>query len=123
MIKPLKTLSKIPSITLNWFLYSSIHPRRIGQKGEYTTESVIQIGWADRNLGLGFLFVNLFADTPQTISLEVDPSQYNLKNNQYNAKIKMSDKETNLGTFKKKKQLEITLPPRKVVLLEIKKSS
>jgi len=120
MVRPARVLSEVPRVTLDWFHYNDIHGRREG--GRYTTESVVQVGWSDRGRSLGFLFVNLLAETSQTLTVEVEPSRYGLKGDRYTARTRSRAGEKRLGSFSGRGRFEVVLPPRRVVLLEVVKT-
>lgn len=121
MIKPLRINS--PKIKLNWFSYNSpIGDESYEDGGTLSVPSVIHSAWRFKD-NLGFIFLNL-KDNHDKIKVNIDVSKY-YGNKEQKIKAHIITKEENnfLGTFKEGNiEIEIDLPPRKIVLLELKKS-
>ena len=66
----------ITTIDLDYFLYNSGTNQPHNERGTKTVPSVIHSAWRSPEGNLAFLFVNLQADEPQTLSLTIDPTHY-----------------------------------------------
>lgn len=117
MIESLPIVGKVPDVTLDWDHFNSVHRLRL-ESGEYTTASVVQVGWKSDLGKLGYLFVNLLADDAQEVTVALDPSGASGVDG-YSADLVSADRRSTLGSFADGEQLSIPLPPRKVVLLEV----
>lgn len=118
MVKPLKVDS--PKIKLNWFLYNTyIGDEAYEERGSLTVPSIIHSAWRFKN-SLGFVFLNL-QNEHNKIKVNIDVSEYcEDKVQEIDAYIVTNEKRISLGSFKGESlEIEINLPPRKIVLLEL----
>lgn len=117
MIPSLPISGRVADVTLDWNHFNSIHRLRL-ESGEYTTPSLIQVGWSDGDSRLGFVFVNLLHDDAQTVEVTFDPSRYGRTPQLCNATLTTSTDTDDLGSFDGSGQFTLSLPPRRVCLLE-----
>jgi hypothetical protein len=122
MVRPLDLT--VPRIGLEYHLYNAHdrHPNA-GEHGTKTVESVVHAAWRGRDGAVAFAFVNLDGDRPQTLGLEIDPKRYGFTDEEPLSWRRLSlDGRTELLTAQGHVTLEITLPPRKITLIDMRPS-
>ncbi|MEM2507562.1 MAG: hypothetical protein QXF61_11025, partial [Nitrososphaeria archaeon] len=89
------------------------------ERGSLTVPSIIHSAWRFKN-SLGFVFLNL-QNEHNKIKVNIDVSEYcEDKVQEIDAYIVTNEKRISLGSFKGESlEIEINLPPRKIVLLEL----
>jgi hypothetical protein len=115
--RPLKMIDDIPNVTLDWFHYNDIGGHRTTEgkiikrieRGQYTTPGVIQRGWSYKNKKLGFLFVNLEANSLRKIRIQLDLSKYELLDQNYRINFVSSAQKKQIAVLSRTdtKQLEL----------------
>ncbi len=131
-IRPLKMVSDIPNINPDWFHYNDmgVYVTREGETikvikriegGQYTAPGVIQRGWSYKDKKLGFLFVNLEANSVKKITIQLDLRNYKLLHQNYRvcSVTTTEKKQIDVSNITDTKQLELELPPRRIVLIEV----
>jgi hypothetical protein len=115
MVEPLRVVSELTDVSLDWSHFNSVFSRRI-ESGQYTAPSVTQVGWQASSGVRGHLFVNLL-DRDQAIEVEVDPvDEPSLR---YDVGITTSTGSSQAGTVDRGARIGVDLPPRRVVLVEL----
>jgi hypothetical protein len=120
MLKPVE--AKGYEVELNWYNY--FVPKSGGEyneKGKIKLDSIISSAWMYENKSLGLFYSNV-QDKEQKIKLPIDMSKYNLEGKDFSISLIKDDSDTSLGTISKNetKELELTIPARKVIMIEIK---
>jgi hypothetical protein len=112
----------VPKIELEYHLYNlhGHHPN-IDEKGIMTVDSVIHAAWRSPDGRLGFAFVNLDGDSPQNLSLAIDPERYGIPGERQIMLSQLSmDEREDLFTGAGRVAIDVTLPPRKLTLIEMR---
>jgi hypothetical protein len=115
MVEPLRVLSGPSDVTLKWSHFNSVFSRRI-ESGEYTVPDVTQVGWQGSSGVRGYLFVNLL-DRDRVIQVEADPVEE--PSARYDIAITTSTGSSRVGTVNRGDTVEVSLPARRVVLVEM----
>ncbi|MCM0650077.1 DUF6259 domain-containing protein [Clostridium swellfunianum] len=120
MLKPVE--AKGYEIELNWYNY--FVPKSGGEyneKGKIKLDSIISSAWMYENKSLGLFYSNV-QDKEQKITLPIDMRKYNLEGKDFSISLIKDGSDTSLGTISKNetKELELTIPARKVIMIEIK---
>jgi hypothetical protein len=71
---------------------------------------------------LGLVFVNLRGEREQSIRLTIDPAAFGLGAGTFQLLHSQIDSRSDLGSFDGRRELELSLPPREVVLIEAVRS-
>jgi hypothetical protein len=119
MVRPPKL--EVPMVTLAYFLYNCAqHLPHYEQHGEISVPSVICSAWSYQGEKAAILFVNLQTEA-QTLRIPLDLAHYGLKQEQTVSLFQMIDDEiTSLGTAEPRQVITLTLPPRKIVGVEMR---
>jgi hypothetical protein len=112
---------EVPKITLKYFFYNgSQHLPHYEQQGEITVPSVVCTAWNFQGEKAAILFVNLQTEE-QAIQVPLELAHYGLKRDQGVSLFRMlEDEGISLGTAKPQQVITLTLPPRKIVGLEMR---
>lgn len=120
MIRPLSI--EAPEVELDYFLYNV--PRDLphyGERGTLRVPSVVHVAWRYRHEKIGLLFVNLQKEGAQEVTLDIDLANYGFaEGGNYGVELITAVRHTSLPNITGKGRLHLTLPPRRVVLLEIR---
>jgi hypothetical protein len=120
MVKPLKIASR--KTELNWFSYNSpIGEESYEDEGSLAVSGILHSAWRFKN-NLGFIFLNL-QNNHDKVKVNINISKYyGIEEPELKAYIATRERKIFLGVFKEKNlEFEIGLPPRKIVLLELKR--
>ena len=116
MSRPPEILTPTPNIKLDYDHYNDFFSGF--RKGFYEVNSLVTQAWIT-NEKLGILFVNILKK-PMKISFKLDTLEYGLfLNDTYKFIYKTQDKSKTLHRKKGEKIFSVTLPSRKVVLIEV----
>lgn len=122
MIKPLKIRCR--KSKLDWFLYNTyLDDKGYEERGAIEVPNVVHSAW--RFAGkLGFLFLNIGKE-PEKISVTVNQDEYELNESVFKAILvtKEQAKEFKMSKRGGNYELNLKLPPRKIILLELKAQS
>jgi hypothetical protein len=122
MLRPLPFTAK--SAALNWFHYNSdLRTPAYNDQGQLTVNTVVHAAWAYKNESLGFFFANVLDET-QTIGLAMNMAIYELKGHHFSIDLFGIPEEpvqriSEIGV-NDKLDLEISVPAKTVMLLEIR---
>jgi hypothetical protein len=119
MLEPLDI--KCDTIELDWYNYAAPkNDSEYNETGKLAVDSIIHSAWKYQNSNLGLFFSNI-KNAEQKVKLQLDMAKYGLPGVRYSAKLIEGCSEKPLFTIlpDEKKEVEITLPPRTVVMLEI----
>lgn len=122
MVRPLEI--EVPTIELDYHLYN-VHPSRPhhDERGTMRVDGVTHAAWRAPDGRLGFLFVNLLPADETILSITIDPSRYGLPDgDRYRLARVTADSRDSLGRHTGQAVVELTLPPRRVVALELSAS-
>ena len=106
----------VPDITLDWDHFNSVHRLRL-ENGEYTTSSIVQVAWQAHDGRIGHVFVNLLPDEPQQVTFTPATT------GNFTATAIGTGGTEELGSHTQGSAVTATLPPRRVVLVEIDHTS
>jgi len=110
-----------PSINLNYSYYNnpdSDHKKP--QNGVFNTKSIVQCAWIFKDEKLGFLFVNL-QGKELNINVRIDPMRHGLVAKPgYGLYYTTAEKSKKICFFKKRTRRNISLPSKKIVLIEVR---
>jgi len=110
-----------PSTDLDYFLYNSGTNQPHNEHGTKTVSSVIHSAWRSPEGNVAFLFVNLQADTTQSISLTIDPAYYGHPGDTPYHLVQTTHTSTeHLLTTTGPATLTLTLEPRQITMLELR---
>ena len=113
-----------PLVDLDYFLYNSGTNQPHNERGTKTVPSVIHSAWRSPEGNVAFLFVNLQADTPRTISLTIDPTRYGHPADIPYHLIQTTHTSTEpITTTTGPTSFTLALEPRRVTMLEIRSDS
>ncbi len=113
-----------PSITLDYFLYNSATNQPHNERGTKTVPSVIHSAWRSPEGNIAFLFVNLQAESLQTISLSIDPTLYGIRSGATYQVSRITLASTDQVTTEiHPTSLDLTLEPHRVTMLELRPDS
>lgn len=86
-------------------------------------DGVTHAAWRAPDGRLGFLFVNLLPADETILSITIDPSRYGLPDgDRYRLARVTADSRDSLGRHTGQAVVELTLPPRRVVAVELSAS-
>ncbi len=119
MVRPLDF--DVPAIDLDYHLYNlSHHLPHYEESGTHRVPSVVHAAWRSPAGTLGFLFVNLERDHPQTLTLAIDPVRYGLPADQTcQATLATAAGREALAPITGFATFSLELNPRQVTLLAI----
>lgn len=120
MLKPIEV--KGEDVELSWFnYYVAKNIAEYNERGKIKLNSIISSAWKYKDKSLGLFYSNV-QDKEQKIKLQIDMNKYNLEGKEFSIFLVQGENETNLGKVYKTeaKELEITIPARQVIMLEIK---
>jgi hypothetical protein len=112
---------EVPMITLDYFLYDCAqHLPHYEEHGKISVPSVVCSAWNYQGEKAAILFVNLQTEV-QSVEIPLDLSYCKLKPEQEVSLFQLTDDEaTPLGTLQPQQVIPLTLPPRKIVGLEMR---
>jgi len=121
MTRPPEILTSIPKIKLDYYHYNDIDGPQDFREGIFEVSALVTQAWMYRDEKLGILFVNLKED-PMNISFKVNPADYGLPPEEtyrytYIARGIWKILHTSVGEV----TLQVELPPRRVILIEVSK--
>lgn len=117
MLRPLPF--DAPDVDLSWFHYDAPPDRPEYEAGGVATvSSVVHAAWRYRRESVGFLFVNLLTE-PQDVVVTLDPDHYDLNARELHLLEVTLDGIVDRGPVDGGVECNVTLPSRRVVLLEL----
>jgi Domain of unknown function (DUF6259) len=119
MLRPLAFES--PEIDLDYFLYNVGTDRpHYGETGTLRVPSVVHAAWRAPDGRLGFLFVNLHRDRPQSVALAFDAVHYGFSSDAaYSMEVITATSRETIASGNGRTHISFTLQPRRVTLLEV----
>ena len=122
MTRPPKILTPIPTISLSFNHYNDIDGSQDFRSGQFDVSTLVTQAYIYKGKKLGILFVNL-QEEPMNITFEIDPERYGLPIEEtyrysYVARGIWKTLKTDSGQV----ALQIELPPRRVMLVEVEKN-
>jgi len=122
MTRPPKIETPIPETSLNYYHYNDIGGTDHFRIGRFEVPAIVTQAWLYKKAKLGILFVNLL-EKPMNISFKIDPVSYGLSTEETYRYTYVAR-----GTWKTLKRggkvtLQIELPPRRVILIEVAKDA
>jgi hypothetical protein len=118
-MKPVRFRKSIPMIEFSWNHYNSIGGRR--ESGSFLAPCIVQQVWGYKDESLGIVLANLDGDRAIDVEFALHPADYGIKAGGYSIKQVINGDESMLGVWESEEDvsLNITLPARKIVLLEV----
>ncbi len=119
MLKPLDITCE--KVVLNWFHYNcNKNSPEYNDSGELTVDAIVHSAWKYRNQSVGLFFANV-SEKEQALLISLDVSSFDLMSERLAIRMITETNESELfvvGTEKKGK-VDIPIPERSVVLLEV----
>lgn len=110
-------------IELDWYIYNvpTKWPQYYNSRGKEIVDCIVHSAWKYKDESIGLFFANV-SDSEQKVNTVIELGKYELKGNKFSIRVVMDGKSEDLGQVTKKepKELELTLPPRTVVMVEIR---
>jgi hypothetical protein len=120
MVRPPSINAEIPFIEVDYFHYNTfIEGGDKLRKGTIKVPSVLASAYLYKNETLGIFFVNLDRSRNIKISIKIDPSDYGLDIKNPSLVLKSDYKNVPLEKYYPRDEVEITLPPRKIGMVEL----
>jgi hypothetical protein len=118
-MEPVRFLTEIPQIDLEWNHFNSIGGRR--ERGVFPSPSVVHQVWNYRDERLGVVLVNLDRKSSLGVEFTLDPENYGLRGGRYSIFQIRSDRRKKIGTWTRHEPLtlSIDLPARRIILVEL----
>jgi hypothetical protein len=119
MLRPLEFNSE--RISLDWFLYNcDKNFKEYNGSGKSIVDAVVHAAWQYQQESLGFFFANV-TDETRTVSLNVDLGIFDLEAKDYRLRLVKENETVDLFklTANDKREFEIDIPERSVVMLEV----
>lgn len=120
MVRPLAFA--VPEIELDYFLYNA--PRDMshyGERGTLRVPGVVHAGWRSRHGALGFLFVNLHPELNHEVTMPIDVAAYGMRQgDECSVEVVTTAGRVSHPGLTGQGEVKLTLPPRRIVLMEIR---
>jgi len=123
MVPPARIEGAAPDVEFDWSHYNDIDGRK--EEGRQRVPSLVHAAWAYRRERAGLLFVNVLADRAQTVTVRFDVTRAGLGAPPTHARLATREVSSPIP-FEQANgvaSLRVTLPPRRIVLVELTNSS
>ncbi len=119
MVPPGKVSGGAEDVEFDWWHYNDIDGRE--EKGTLRVPSVVHAAWAYRDERVGLVFVNILGKRKQTVNVEFDLAVAGVKGGLVRGRRATRDEKRHLPVEfgEGSARFELTLPPRKIVLVEL----
>jgi hypothetical protein len=108
-------------LKLHWFQYNcDKNFKEYNDEGQIAVDSVVHSAWEYKNKSIGLFFANI-SDMQKTIKIKLDMTKYRLNGTDFTVRILTDNQSGELTRISadEEKEIELGLPERNVVMLEV----
>jgi len=119
MVPSARVCGSVPEVELDWHHYNDIHGRQ--EQGRLRVPSLVHAAWTYRNKRAGLLFVNILPTRDQAVDVTFDLGRAALEAIPGRARYitREGSKSLPVSFAGGKARFHLTLPPRRIVLVEL----